>query len=241
MRIHVINPNSTAAMTRTIADAARAAASPGTDIDAETGMGTPPSIEGYRDEAMAVPALLAAILRAEARGADAHVIACFDDPGLAAAREVATGPVIGICQAALQVAMTISTRFSVITTLPRSVPVIEDLVAAYGAAHRCRRVRAVDMPVLALEADPASARARLFEETRLAMDEDRAEAVVLGCAGMTDLCDWLSQSAGIPVIDGVTAATRLAEALAGAGYRTSKAGAYAYPRDKSADMIAGAA
>lgn len=241
MRIHVINPNSTAAMTRTIADAARAAASPGTDIDAETGMGTPPSIEGYRDEAMAVPALLAAILRAEARGADAHVIACFDDPGLAAAREVATGPVIGICQAALQVAMTISTRFSVITTLPRSVPVIEDLVAAYGAAHRCRRVRAVDMPVLALEADPASARARLFEETRLAMDEDRAEAVVLGCAGMTDLCDWLSQTAGIPVIDGVTAATRLAEALAGAGYRTSKAGAYAYPRDKSADMIAGAA
>lgn len=241
MRIHVINPNSTAAMTRTIADAARAAASPGTDIDAETGMGTPPSIEGYRDEAMAVPALLAAILRAEARGADAHVIACFDDPGLAAAREVATGPVIGICQAALQVAMTISTRFSVITTLPRSVPVIEDLVATYGAAHRCRRVRAVDMPVLALEADPASARARLFEETRLAMDEDRAEAVVLGCAGMTDLCDWLSQTAGIPVIDGVTAATRLAEALAGAGYRTSKAGAYAYPRDKSADMIAGAA
>lgn len=241
MRIHVINPNSTAAMTRTIADAARAAASPGTDIDAETGMGTPPSIEGYRDEAMAVPALLAAILRAEARGADAHVIACFDDPGLAAAREVATGPVIGICQAALQVAMTISTRFSVITTLPRSVPVIEDLVAAYGAAHRCRRVRAVDMPVLALEADPASARARLFEETRLAMDEDRAEAVVLGCAGMTDLCEWLSQTAGIPVIDGVTAATRLAEALAGAGYRTSKAGAYAYPRDKSADMIAGAA
>lgn len=241
MRIHVINPNSTAAMTRTIADAARMAASPGTDIDAETGMGTPPSIEGYRDEAMAVPALLAAILRAEARGADAHVIACFDDPGLAAAREVATAPVIGICQAALQVAMTISTRFSVITTLPRSVPVIEDLVAAYGAAHRCRRVRAVDMPVLALDADPATARARLFEETRLAMDQDRAEAIVLGCAGMTDLCDWLSQTAGIPVIDGVTAATRLAEALAGAGYRTSKAGAYAYPRDKSADMIAGAA
>jgi allantoin racemase len=241
MRIHVINPNSTVAMTRTIADAARAAATPGTDIDAETGSGTPPSIEGYRDEAMAVPAMLAAILAAQARGADAHVIACFDDPGLAAAREVATGPVIGICQAAVQVAMTIATRFSVITTLPRSIPVIEDLVSAYGAAHRCRKVRAVDMPVLALEADPASARTRLLAETRLAMDEDRAEAIVLGCAGMTDLCDWLSQTAGIPIIDGVTAATRLAEALVGAGYRTSKAGAYAYPRDKSADMIAGAA
>lgn len=241
MRIHVINPNSTAAMTRAIANAARAAASPGTEIDAETGHGTPPSIEGYRDEAMAVPAMLAALITAEKRGADAHVIACFDDPGLSAAREVAKGPVIGICQAALQVAMTLAARFSVITTLPRSVPVIEDLVAAYGAAHRCRKVRAIDMPVLALEADPIGARARLLAEARLAMDQDGAEAIVLGCAGMADLCEWLSENAGLPVIDGVTAATRLAEALAGVGYQTSKVGAYAYPRDKSADMIPGAA
>ncbi len=240
MRIHVINPNSTAAMTRAIATAARAAATPGTEIDAETCFGTPASIEGYRDEAMAVPAMLAAIVTAETRGADAHVIACFDDPGLAAAREVAKGPVIGICQAALQVAMTVAARFSVITTLPRSVPVIEDLVSAYGASHRCRKVRAIDMPVLALEADPVGARGRLLAETRLAMEQDGAEAIVLGCAGMADLCEWLSENAGIPVIDGVTAATRLAEALAGVGYQTSKVGAYAFPRDKSADMIPGA-
>lgn len=241
MRIHLINPNSTAAMTHTIAAAARAAASPGTEIDAETGMGTPASIEGYRDEAMAVPAMLAAIIAAEARGANAHVIACFDDPGLAAAREVATGPVIGICQAAVQVALTLAARFSVITTLPRSVPVIEDLMIAYGAGHRCRKVRAVDMPVLALETSPAETRTRLLAETQLAICQDGAEAIVLGCAGMADLCDWLSEMAGVPVIDGVTAATRLAEALAGAGYRTSKAGAYAYPRDKSRDLNAGSA
>ncbi len=241
MRIHLINPNSTASMTETIAKAARAAASLGTEIDAETCTGTPASIEGYRDEAMSVPTMLNAIIAAQARGAQAHVIACFDDPGLAAAREVATGPVIGICQAAVQVAMTLSARFSIITTLPRSVPVIEDLVATYGAGIRCRKVRAVDMPVLALEADPAAARARLLAETRLAIEQDGAEAIVLGCAGMADLCEWLTASSGIPVIDGVTAATRLAEALAGAGYRTSKAGAYAYPRDKSADFIAGAA
>lgn len=241
MRIHVINPNSTVAMTRTIAAAARTAATAGTEIDAETGYGTPASIEGYRDEAMAVPAMLTAIIAAEARGADVHVIACFDDPGLAAAREVAKGPVIGICQAAIQVAMTIAARFTVITTLPRSVPVIEDLVQVYGAGQRCRKVRAVDMPVLALESDPIGAQARLLAETRLAMEQDGAEAIVLGCAGMADLCTWLSENTGIPVIDGVTAATRLAEALAGAGYRTSKVGAYAYPRDKSADMIHGAA
>lgn len=200
--------------------------------------GAPASIEGYRDEAMAVPAMLDAIIEAERHGAQAHVIACFDDPGLAAAREVAAGPVIGICQAAVQVAMTLATRFSVITTLPRSIPVIEDLIIAYGANQRCRRVRAVNMPVLALEADPDGARSRLLAEMRLAVEQDGAELIVLGCAGMADLCGWLSAQAGIPVIDGVTAATRLAEAMIGAGYRTSKVGAYAYPRDNNADLPA---
>ncbi len=236
IRIHVINPNSTASMTDQIARAAEAVRSEGSVIDAETAIGTPVSIEGYADEAMSVPAMLAAIRAAEKRGASAHVIACFDDPGLAAAREVATGPVIGICQAAVQVAMTVATRFTVITTLPRSVPVIEDLVRQYGAAARCRRVRSVDLPVLALEVDPESARTKLLGEARAAIREDGVDAIVLGCAGMAELCDWLSREAGVPVIDGVVAAVKLAEALASGGFRTSKAGAYAYPRDKSGDV-----
>lgn len=238
IRIHVINPNSTASMTAQIARTAEAARTAGTVIETATATGGPASIEGYCDEAMAVPAMLAAIRAAEIRGASAHVIACFDDPGLAAAREVAAGPVIGICQAAVQVAVTVATRFSVITTLPRSVPVIEDLVAHYGAGARCRRVRSVDLPVLLLEADPENARERLLAEARAALREDGVDAIVLGCAGMAELCDWLSDQAGVPVIDGVTAAVRLAEALAGGGFRTSKAGAYAFPRDKAGDIAA---
>ncbi|MEI2298803.1 aspartate/glutamate racemase family protein [Ensifer sp. MJa1] len=236
MRIHVINPNSTVSMTAQIARAAEAARSEGSVIDAQTAADTPASIEGYCDEAMAVPAMLAAIRSVEERGASAHVIACFDDPGLAAAREVACGPVIGICQAAVQVAMTVATRFAVITTLPRSVPVIEDLVVHYGAGSRCRRVRAVDLPVLALEADPQSARMKLLNEARAAIREDGVDAIVLGCAGMAELCAWLSRETGVPVVDGVAAAVKLAEALASAGFRTSKAGAYATPRDKSGDL-----
>lgn len=236
IRIHVVNPNSTASMTEQIARAADAAKAESTEIDAVTAKGTPASIEGYSDEAMSVPIILSAIRAAEARGASAHVIACFDDPGLAAAREVAAGPVIGICQAAVQVAVTVAARFSVITTLPRSVPVVEDLVAHYGAAHRCRRVRAVDLPVLSLEADAATARSRLLAEARTALREDSVDAIVLGCAGMAELCEWLSAEIGVPVIDGVTAAVKLAEALASGGFRTSKAGAYAFPRDKSEDL-----
>ena len=236
IRIHVVNPNSTEAMTKQVARAAEAAKADGTEIDVVTARGTPASIEGYADEAMSVPAMLAAIREAERRGASAHVIACFDDPGLAAAREIASGPVIGICQAAVQVAMTIAARFSVITTLPRSVPVIEDLVAHYGAGHRCRRVRSVDLPVLSLEADAAAARSRLLAEARAALSEDGVDAIVLGCAGMAKLCEWLSEEVGVPVIDGVTAAVKLAEALASGGFRTSKAGAYAFPRDKAGDL-----
>jgi allantoin racemase len=232
MKLLVINPNSTPSMTAQIAESARRCAFPGTRIEAVTARGTPASIEGHADEAMAVPVMLDLIRGGEDQGADAYVIACFDDPGLAAAREIARGPVIGICQAGVHVAMTIASRFSIVTTLPRSVPIIEDLVAGYGAASRCRSVRSVNMPVLALEQDPETCERRLLHEIRAARDQDGAEAVLLGCAGMSELCARLQEQTGIPVIDGVSAAVKLAEGLVGGGYLTSKVGAYGFPRLK---------
>ncbi len=237
MQIFVYNPNSSAAMTAQIAHSAQAAASAGCTIRIMCASApVPPSIEGHHDEAMAVPPMLDALRRAEAEGAMAHVIACFDDPGIGAAREVVAGPVIGIAQAAMQVACLISARFSVVTTLPRAIPIIEDLAQRYGVGHALRRVRAVDLPVLALEADPDHARQLLIAQIEAARVEDGAEAVILGCAGMSEMCQSLSAVTGVPVIDGVHAAVRLAEALAGGGYRTAKTGAYAWPRDKSRDL-----
>ncbi|WP_208179431.1 aspartate/glutamate racemase family protein [Sinorhizobium medicae] len=234
MHIHLINPNSTASMTTQALESALLVKHAYTRVSASNPTDTPVSIEGGADEAMAVPGMLAEIRQGEAQGVDAYVIACFDDPGLHAAREVAKGPVIGICQAAVQVAMTISRRFSVITTLPRSVPIIEDLISDYGAERHCRKVRAIDLPVLALEEDPQKAERLLLQEIELAKAEDGAEAIVLGCAGMSSLCDRLKEATGVPVIDGVTAAVKMAEALIGAGYTTSKVNTYAYPRIKAA-------
>lgn len=240
MILHLINPNSTPGMTEKAHEAAAAVAAPGTRIMAGNPPATPASIEGYADEAMALPGLLAGIRRAEAEGADAHVIACFDDPGLDAAREVASGPVIGLCQAGVQIATTIAARFSIVTTLPRSIPIIEDLVVRYGAGHRCRRVRAADLPVLSIESDPCRALAAIEAEIRAARDLDGAEAVLLGCAGMADLVEELQRRTGIPVIDGVTAAVKLAEAMVGGGFSTSKVGTYALPRPKRGSiMLAG--
>src|SRR5260370_29786218 len=93
MKILVVNPNTTASMTATIAAAARAAASSGTEIIAATSQAGPASIEGYFDEALSLPGLLAEIAEGEAKGADGHVIACFDDTGLDAAPCLA-GPAV---------------------------------------------------------------------------------------------------------------------------------------------------
>lgn len=230
MKLVVINPNSTRSMTDKIVASARAVAAPGTEVEGRTADGAPASIEGHFDEVMSAAHLLREVQAA--RDADAIVVACFDDPAIGACREVATGPVIGICEAAVKAASMIATSFSIVTTLPRSVPVIEELVRKYGLDHQCRRVRSAAIPVLALEEPGSNARQQVRAEILRAIEEDRCEAVVLGCAGMSDLTEWLSAETGIPVIDGVTVATKLAEALVGAGLKTSKIGAYATPNQK---------
>ncbi|QCI63250.1 aspartate/glutamate racemase family protein [Phreatobacter stygius] len=231
MQLTIVNPNTTASMTRAIGAAARAAASPGTVVTAVNPDSGPASIEGYYDEALSVPGLLGEMRKAGR--ADAFIIACFDDTGLDAARSMVEVPVIGIGEAAMHMATLVAGKFSVVTTLAVSVPALEHNVLKYGFAHRCARVRACEVPVLALE-DPASgARAKISAEIARAMAEDRAEAIVLGCAGMADLARSLSAEHGLPVVDGVAAAVKLAEGLVALGLRTSKVGGYAPPRPKT--------
>jgi allantoin racemase len=233
MRILVVNPNTTASMTEKIGQAARAAAAEGTEIIAVNPPDGPVSIEGYYDEAFSVPGLLAEIAKGEASGVAAHIIACFDDSGLEAARSLASAPVIGIGEAAFHLASMLGHRFSVITTLSRSIAAIETNLLKYGLAARCARVRACDVPVLALD-DPASnASALISAEIERAKQEDSTEAIVLGCAGMADLAARLTEKHGLPVVDGVASAVKLAEAFGALGLKTSKIGAYAAPQPKA--------
>src|SRR5206468_10312846 len=100
-------------------------------------------------------------------------------------------------------------------------------------AGRCARVRAADVPVLALEERNSEALAKISAEITAAMRDDRAEAIVLGCAGMADLAAELAEKHGLPVVDGVTAAVTLAERLVRLGLKTSRLGPYAAPRAKT--------
>jgi allantoin racemase len=231
MRMLVINPNTTRSMTDKIGAAARAVAAPGTEIIAVNPKHGPPSIEGYFDEAFAVPGLITEMQ--EAGPVDATVIACFDDTGLDAARSFSDFPVVGIGEAAFHLASLVAGRFSVVTTLGRSVPAIEHNLLRYGLASRCIRVRAAEVPVLALEDPGSAARSRISEEIDRAIQDDRAEAIVLGCAGMADLATELAREHGLPVIDGVSAAVKLAESLHALDLRTSKRLGYARPASKT--------
>jgi len=233
MRIKLINPNTTWSMTDKMAAAARAVAMPGTEIVAVSPPGGPASIEGHYDEAVATIGLLEEIRSGEAQGFDGYIIACFGDPGLMAARELAQGPVVGIAEAAMHMASLIAPGFSVVTTLARTKGIAEHLAERYGMARFCRKVRAAEIAVLELE-DPASnACARIIEECRTALTQDESDAIVLGCAGMADLAAEISRAIGAPVVEGVTAAVTLVEALVRLNLKTSKRGELAPPLPKS--------
>lgn len=212
MKLAVINPNSTRSMTDKIAAAARLAA-PLATIDGRTCAGSPASIQGPADGAAALPHLLAEVRAAHAAGADACIIACFDDTGLAQARGLVPIPVVGIGEAAFHAAMMLGHHYSVVTTLSVSVPIIVDNIKAYGLGSHCLNVRASEVPVLDLEKPGSDARAKISAEIALALVQDHATAIVLGCAGMADLAAALSAEHGIPVIDGVAAACGFAQTL----------------------------
>lgn len=230
MKIKVINPNTTASMTQIIGSAARAIASSSTEIIACNPTIGPISIEDRYDEAFSAIGVLDEIRKGEAEKIDGYVIACFGDPGLMAARELARGPVIGIAEAAMHAASFVSTGFSIVTTLGRTKVITRELVERYGMTRFCRQIRAIDLPVLSLE--EAYAKTAVLAECRMALKEDDCGAIVLGCAGMADLSIWLSDALGLPVIDGVSVAVKFVEALVGAGLGTSKIGDFAYPISK---------
>lgn len=227
MRILVVNPNTTATMTRKIGVAAQRAAAPGTEIVAINPAHGPASIEGYYDEALSLAGLLQAVR--EAQDFDAVVVACFDDTGLDALRCLTDKPVVGIGEAAYRIAAMLSNKFSVVTTLARSVPALEHNLRRYGMQHQCQRVRSSEVAVLDLEDAKPEALDKIRDEIALALQDDRAEAIVLGCAGMADLAHSLSDEFGVPVLDGLACAVALCEGMVRLGVRTSRQGGYAPP------------
>jgi allantoin racemase len=234
-RIAIINPNMSSGFTTKVGDQALRIAAANTGVVALNPKFGPDSIEGYYDEAFASVGLLSVIRDLEADPdhdldpIGGYVVACFDDTGVDAARCLTSAPVMGLCEAALRMAAAVSSRFAIVTPMAVSVRPLEHLAAKYGAASQCV-VRAAGVRTLDFEdANAGKAYAALKKQAEICLKDDYAEAIVLGCAGMTDIAERLQEELGVPVIDGVSAAVKMIEAMAMLGLRTSKAGAYASP------------
>ncbi|MGH3581243.1 MAG: aspartate/glutamate racemase family protein [Mycobacterium sp.] len=223
-RITVINPNTSAELTDAITAAAQAVSGKGVTITGVHPSVGVPSVESHAEEAIAAVGVLEQV-RAHQGDTDAFVVACFGDTGVAAAREVATCPVVGMTEAALQTACLVAHRFVVVTLPPRTVAHSDRVVRELGLGHRCT-VIPVDVPVAELVGGSTHLLEAFAQAAREAISADRAEAVVLGCAGLADLVDPLSRELGVPVIDGVAAAVGIAAGLVAMGLNTSRANTF---------------
>lgn len=228
MHIMVINPNTTSAMT----DAMRKSCANRFSGDIRLTFTNPQSgvasIEGRAGGVAAAYHTLNLIEASKHDGIDAYIIACFDDTGVKAAREMTRAPVLGIGQSAMHAASVLGAKYAIVTSQQRSVNIIEENAVAYGMNKQCVAVTAVDLPVLDLHS--ATAYGELLTKSRKVIEDTHAECLILGCGGMTAWQQPLSTDLGIPVIDGVTTAVGFAESLVRNGLTTSKSVTYAYPR-----------
>ncbi|WP_028656499.1 aspartate/glutamate racemase family protein [Nocardioides sp. J54] len=229
--ILVVNVNTTASMTEAIAASARAAARPGTDVVALTPRVGAESCEGNFESYFAALAVMNEVVAYDGPF-DAVVQAGFGEHGREGLQELLEVPVVDITEAAGHVASLLGHRYSVVTTLDRAVPLIEDRLLLAGLDRRCASVRSSGLSVLELEEDPERAVKVIVAEAQRAVQDDKAEVICLGCGGMAGLDEAVHAATGVPVVDGVSAAVQLAESLVALGLSTSKVRTYAPPRPK---------
>jgi allantoin racemase len=226
--IMIVNPNTTESMTTTVVEGARSIAGVGTRLVGSTAVSGVDSVESHVDEVYGALAVLEQVRAGELAGVDGYVIACFGDTGVPAARETARGPVVGMTEAALFTAALIAPRFAIVTLPPRTREQSHRVLRETGLAHRCT-VKAIDEPVSEVADGSLHLLADVAAAAREAMEDDAAEAIVLGCAGLSDLVGPLTKELGVPVIDGVAAAVTMVESLLAQGLSTSRVSTYANP------------
>ena len=209
MRILVINPNSTEAVTRDIDQAVEPLRmSGGPAIDCVTLKEGPPGIETQQHVDSVVQPLLNLVRAKEAEYA-AFVIACYSDPGLHSVREATKKPVLGISECGILTALTLGHRFGVIAILEKSIPRHLRYVGALGVTERLAGELAVGIPVVELSNEEKTFR-RMVEVGKALRERHGADVVVMGCAGMARYRKPLQDEIGIPVVEPTQAAVAMA-------------------------------
>jgi allantoin racemase len=219
MRILIINPNSSADMTRAIQKAAERFAGDTFEVACLAAPGAPPFIETYEDQLKAAPGMIR-LLRENESSHDGFVVACHCDPNLEAMKEITEKPVVGIGEASMRMAAFLGHRFSVVSTCAHSVPNKEALIRKY----HLQDLGSVTAP--GKDSAGLGDEDKILEAARLAVERDHAEVIVLGCAGLAGLDRRIQKVLKVPVLDGVTCALIIVTGLIRSGVSTSKAGRY---------------
>lgn len=226
MKLLFINPNTSAHLTEMGARVARAIARPETEIIAATGRFGARYLTTRASATIAAHAVLDTFAR-EGQEADAVVIACFGDPGLFALRELSPVPVVGMAEASCHLASTLGRKFSIVTGGHAWGPMLEEFVAAIGLSANLASVRTVPQSGADIAAMPDDALASLKATCLEAVEEDGAEAVILGGLGLAGLAQRIAGDIPVPLIDNVVAAVRVAEAATTLGTTKARAGSFA--------------
>ncbi|HEY8287650.1 MAG TPA: aspartate/glutamate racemase family protein [Acetobacteraceae bacterium] len=237
MKLLLINPNVTAVMTEQMAAEARRFASAGTEIAPVTAAFGTEYIANRAEAAIAGHAVLDALAK-HAAGCDAAIISAFGDPGLAAAREFADIPILGIAESAMLTAWMLGRRYAIVCLTPRLRRWYIECAQEHGLDGRLVAVRALDTPIPDITQAKDQFRDRLLDECRQAIEEDEAEVIIFGGGPIAGLAREVAADIPVPSLDGVSCAVRLAEALVGLNPRPPTRGSFARPEPKPAKGLA---
>jgi allantoin racemase len=230
MKLLLINPNTTAAMTDKVVDVARTVVTPGTHLVGVTGRFGAAYVSSRSAYAIAGHAALDAWAQATEQQADfdAVLLACFGDPGLDGLRELCAVPVVGMADASIQLAASLGRSFGIVTGGERWGPMLREFVASRGLIDRLASVQTVAPTGGDIARDPDAAMT-LLAEACCAAARDGADHVILGGAGLAGLAPRIRDRVPVPVIDSTVAAVRMTEAAAASGFGKASVGTFALP------------
>jgi allantoin racemase len=230
MRLLVINPNTSEAMTEDIrktVDRVKSADTEAVVVHPDFG---PEALESFYDYQLAAFGMLR-FRRRHPEACDGVLVACYGDPGLYAIKETENCPVVGIAEGSMAAATLIGARFAILTASDKAVPMMENMVDQYGMRARCAGVYALHTSVLDAEKNREQTIRQLIETGKEARDHG-AEVLIPGCAGMTGLSGEVEDQLAMTVLDPVGISFGLLETLARQRIRLSRSGLYAAPAPK---------
>lgn len=225
----VINPNTSESMTEHLRAELELIKGESTDLSVVCPDRGPVTIESAYDEALATPPVLELVKQANDEGYDAVILACFSDPGIDPAKEISDIPVIGIEEATLHMASMLGNKFTILTPGEKRIPHKYREVHRNHLDEKLASVRALGMTVAETDADPERTKKRIMEVSRKAAEEDGAEVIILGCAGMVGYAEDVTKELGIVVLDPSSVSLKVCEAMVEAGLMHSKRATFAKP------------